>query len=58
MKSIWIFIGGRKFVVFLIATILLPLHCISDSTWLVIALVWIGIEGVNDIIKTIKGGIR
>jgi len=55
MNKIWHSLGGRKFVVFLIATILIIFKCISDTTWLWISLIWIGVEGINDIMKTIVG---
>jgi len=40
---------SRKFWIFIIATVLLIFGKISDSTWLYIALAFIGVEGFIDI---------
>jgi len=48
-------LASRKFWVLIFATILLLFKGISEDTWLKIALFWIGIEGINDIIR---GGIE
>lgn len=39
---------SRKFLVFIIATILVILGKISDITWLAVACLWLGIEGILD----------
>lgn len=44
-------LGSRKFWVLIFASILLFLKSIGEETWLKIALFWIGIEGINDIIR-------
>ena len=45
---------ARTFLVFVIATILLLMHAITEQTWLYIALAFIFLEKTKDVIGLIK----
>jgi hypothetical protein len=48
-------LASRKFWVLVFASILLFFKAIDENTWLKIALFWMGIEGICDILRE---GIR
>lgn len=42
---------SRKFIVFVIATILVATNKITDWTWLVVAIIWMGLEAYLDTVR-------
>jgi hypothetical protein len=44
-------LASRKFWVLVFASILLFFKAIDENTWLKIALFWMGIEGICDILR-------
>ena len=43
---------SRKFLVFVIATILLLVGKLSEQVWLYLALAYMGVEGILDLIRS------
>ena len=49
-------IESRKLWVFLLATLGVIFNFISEDTWLILACVYIGVQGTQDILKSFKNG--
>jgi len=45
---------SRKFLIFAVATILLVANRLSEGTWLVVAALYIGVEGALDFIRGVR----
>ena len=42
---------SRKFFVFVISTLFLYFKVIDEKTWLLVAMIYMGVEGVLDLVK-------